>query len=109
MLGVRAHPWCGHTRAGPAGHRLALVGSWLGLDLLYVGAQPSFSSLDGPSLIFCVDKLLHLLGLRLFYHNPTVIVYMLCKPVNLQYKWNYINSKGICVISLFISPALSLN
>jgi hypothetical protein len=27
-----------HTRASPAGHRLALVGSWLGLDLLYIGA-----------------------------------------------------------------------
>jgi hypothetical protein len=29
--------------------------------------------------------------------------------LSFQYKWNYINSKGICVISLFISPVLDLN
>ena len=109
MVGVRAHPWCDHTRASPVGHCLALVGSWLGLDLLYVSAHPSFGSLNGPSFILCVDQCLSLLGLCLFDYNPTIFVYMLYKIVNLQYKWNYVNSKGICVISLFISPILSLN
>ena len=36
----RARLWCGRTRTLPSapGHRLAPVGSWLGLDLYYVGA-----------------------------------------------------------------------
>jgi len=34
---------CQLTKAeATPGHRLALVGSWLGLDLYYVGTQPNF-------------------------------------------------------------------
>ena len=38
----RARLGCGHTLVGAPGHRLALVGSWLALDLYYIGAQPNF-------------------------------------------------------------------
>jgi hypothetical protein len=31
------------------------------------------------------------------------------KTLSLQYMWKYVNSKGICVISLFISPNLYFN
>ena len=34
---MRAHPGCGRTLAGPAHHRLAPMGSGLGLDLFFVG------------------------------------------------------------------------
>jgi hypothetical protein len=43
-----------------------------------------------------------------FDYNSIVFQYKSCKIVILQYKWNYINSKSICVISLFISPVLDL-
>ena len=44
-----------------------------------------------------------------FNYNSIVFQYKSYKIVILQYKWNYVNSKAICVISLFISPFLDLN
>ena len=43
-----------------------------------------------------------------FDYNSIVFQYKSYKIVILQYKWNYVNSKSICVISLFISPVLDL-
>ena len=40
---------------------------------------------------------------------PLVFKYVSCKTCFLQYKWNYVNSKGICVKKLFISPVLDNN
>ena len=37
----RAKLGCRRTLPGAPSHRLALVGSWLGLDFFYVGAQPN--------------------------------------------------------------------
>jgi hypothetical protein len=34
---------------------------------------------------------------------------MSCKTLFFQYKWNYVNIKCICAISLFVSPVLDLN
>ena len=50
-----------------------------------------------------------LLELHLLSCFPLVFKYMSCKTLSIQYKWNYVNSKSICVISLFISPILDLN
>ena len=36
-------------------------------------------------------------------------MYISCKTLSIQYMWKYVNSKCICVISLFISYVLSLN
>jgi hypothetical protein len=36
-------------------------------------------------------------------------IYLSCKTLNLQYMWKYVNSKCICVKSLFISPILYIN
>ena len=47
----RARLGCGHTLAGAPGHRLALVGSWLALDLYYIGAQPNFFGRVGLFLV----------------------------------------------------------
>ena len=47
----RGSPGCGRTLAGAPDHRLALVGSWLGLDLYHVSAQPNFFCLVGLLLI----------------------------------------------------------
>ena len=50
-VGVWVHLGCGRTLAGTPSHCLALVGSWLGLDLYYIGAQPNFFGLVGLLLI----------------------------------------------------------
>ena len=41
-----------------------------------------------------------------FDNFPLVFKYLSCKTCFLQYKWNYVNSKGICVKRLLISPIL---
>jgi hypothetical protein len=91
--GVQAHPWCGRTRAGPARHRLALVGLWLGLDLFYVGCWPSWRRRWAS---------LYNLGFTLLMVAPfgcfsTVFMYKLCKIMILQFQWKYVNSKTICM------------
>ena len=52
---------------------------------------------------FMLSSLRLLLG---FVYFPLVFEYDSRKTCFLQYKWNYVNSKSICVISLFISFAL---
>jgi hypothetical protein len=36
-------------------------------------------------------------------------MYMSYKTLSSQYMWKYVNSKCICVISVFISPVLDIN
>ena len=57
---------------------------------------------------FCITlSTLHLLfG---FVYFPLVFECVSCKTCFLQYKWNCVNSKGICVKRLFISPILDNN
>ena len=103
------HPRCGRTLAGPTHNRLAPVGSWLGLDLFYVGARRKFGGWMGLCLIpwsmICI-----MLSLMVYFnYNSIVFQYKSYKIVILQYKWNYINSKGICVKRLFISIVLDNN
>jgi hypothetical protein len=43
-----------------------------------------------------------------FDYSSIVFQYKSYKIVILQYKWNYVNTKIICVIILFISPVLDL-
>jgi hypothetical protein len=43
-----------------------------------------------------------------FDYNSIIFQCKSCKIVILQYKWNYVNGKSICVISLFIPPILDL-
>ena len=98
-MGVQVHPGCDRTLYGPVRHRLAPLGSWLGLDLFYVGAQPKLGGWMGITLSL----------MAYFNYNSIVFQYKSCKIVILQYKWNYVNSKGICVKSMFISPILDYN
>ena len=41
-----------------------------------------------------------------FDYNSLVFKYESCKIVILQYKWNYVNSKGICVSKHVVSSFL---
>jgi hypothetical protein len=109
VVGVRAHPGCGRTMAGPTRHCLAPVGSWLGLDLLYVGARPKLGGWMGLCLIPWCMICITLSLMAYFDYNSIVFQYKSYKIVVLQYKWNYANSKGICVKSMFISPILDYN
>ena len=103
---VRAHLGCGRILAGLAHHHLAPMGSCLGLDLFYIGAQPKFGNWMGlcliPWCIICITLSL----MAYFDYNSIVLQYKSCKIVILQYKWNYVNSKGICVKRLFIYHVL---
>ena len=109
MVGVWAHPGCSRTLVVPARHRLAPVGSWLGLDLFYIGARPKLGGWMGLCLIPCCMICITLSLMAYFDYNSIVFQYKSCKIVILQYKWNYVNSKGICVKSMFISPILDYN
>ena len=44
-----------------------------------------------------------------FDHFPMYLVYMSFKTLSIQYMWKYVNSKCICIESLFISPILEIN
>ena len=77
--------------------------SVLGLDLSYRWAS-LFISFAYFCITFFVLRLL--LG---FVYFPLVFECVSCKTCFLQYKWNYVNSKGICVKRLFISPILDYN
>jgi hypothetical protein len=50
LLGVRAHPGCGHALASSPGHRLCQVGWWLGLGPSRSGARPKFGMQVGFSI-----------------------------------------------------------
>ena len=57
---------------------------------------------------FCIT----LSALRLlhgFVYFPLVFECVSCKTCFIHYKWNYVNSKGICVKRFFISPILDNN
>ena len=43
------------------------------------------------------------------FDHPMYLAYMSYKTLSIQYMWKYVNSKGICVISLLISPVLDIN
>jgi len=60
-------------------------------------------------LIPWTEFALYFVQRRIFYYNSLVLNYRSCNIGILQYKWNYVNSKSICAISLFISPILDLN
>ena len=79
VVGVRVHPGCGSTLASPARHRLAPVGSWLGLDLFYVGARPKFGGWMGlcltPWCMICITLSL----MAYFDYNSIVFQYKSCK------------------------------
>jgi len=64
--GVRAHPVCGRTLAGPAGHHLALVGCWLGLGSSPGGVGPSFGMKVGFCLVPCCRICIMLSGFAPF-------------------------------------------
>jgi hypothetical protein len=50
---VRPHPGCSHTLGQPSGHRLALVGYWLGLEGSHVGVLGPITKLSGLLYLFC--------------------------------------------------------
>ena len=63
-------------------------------------------------MYFLYAFLLMLSSLRLllgFVYFPLVFECVSYKTCFLQYKWNYVNSKGIYVKRLFISPVLDNN
>ena len=86
-----------------------MVGSWVGLGPSHVGARPRF--IVGVGLYFDLLRFSALCFpvLRLLFCFPLVFEYEAYKIVILQYKWNYVNSKGIYVKSMFISPVLDYN
>ena len=101
--GVRPHP------GGPAS-RPPSRGQFLG------GPRPlprrcsaQILRWSGPFLGTLVQNLHYAFSFAHFDHFPLVFKYLSCKTCFLQYKWNYINSKGICVKILFISPVLDNN
>ena len=92
-----------------AGHHLALVGFWLGLGCILGGILPSLDVWMGLCLSPWCRIHITLSRLRILVCFPLVFEYESCKTCFLKYKWNYVNSKGICVKSMFISLVLDYN
>ena len=92
-MGVRAHPGCGRTLDGLARRRLAPVGSWLGLDLFYVGARPKFGGWMGLCLIPWCMICIMLSLMAYFDYNSIVFQYKSYKTYFFRYKWNYVKVK----------------
>jgi hypothetical protein len=93
VLGVRAHPWCDRTWAGPSGHRLWRVGWWLGLGPSLGGLAPDVGLLFLPLR----ESALCFVYLRLLVYFPLYCCISPAKHCSSKYMWNYVNSKGICV------------
>ena len=64
---------------------------------------------SGPLLGTLVQNLHYAFSFAHFDHFPLVFKYLSGKTCFLQYKWNFVNSKGIRVKRLFISPILDNN
>jgi hypothetical protein len=92
--------WCGRTLAWSTHHRFTPVGCWLGLDCFHIGGL-----LLGSFALFCFT----LSYVAPFDYFSMYLVYMSSKTLSIQYMWKYVNSKGIYVESLFISPVLDIN
>jgi hypothetical protein len=60
-------------------------------------------------LYFLMHFCFTLFELRLLSLLPMYFMNKSCKILSLQYMWKYVNSKCICVISLFISFVLNLS
>jgi hypothetical protein len=103
VVGVWVHPWCGHTRASPIGHLLALVDSWLGLGGSLGGARPIFGDWMGLCLIPLRKICFTLSMLHLFGHIPMYFMNKSCKTLNLQYMWKYVNSECMCQKCVYFS------
>ena len=88
---VRAH------QGWPPRHHLHVVGYWLGLDHPYVCARPRFACWMGHLLILWCMICIMLCLMVYFDYNSLVFMYVTCKTVIPQYKWIYVNKKGICV------------
>ena len=89
---------CGRTPLpAPSRHRLRLVGLLVGLERSHGGVLPKFVGWMGRLLIPC-HRICFMLCLKAhFDYNSIVSKYKCCKIEVLQYKWNYVNCKGICV------------
>jgi hypothetical protein len=77
--------------------RLHLVGLLVGLECSHGGVWPKFVSWM-VRLLFPWHRICFTLCLKAhFDYNSIVSKYKCCKIEVLQYKWNYVNSKGICM------------
>ena len=63
----------------------------------YVGACPGFARWMGRLLVLWCMIYITLCLMAYFDYNSLVFMYVTYKIVIPQYKWNYVNSKGICV------------
>ena len=108
----RSQGWCGRTRPHPGLLRQPLPcssGLLVGPGLLPRRCPTQVQRVGGLLLVsfalFCFTLSL----VTPFDHFSMYLVYMSCKTLSIQYIWKYINSKCICVESLFISPVLDIN
>ena len=108
-VGVRPHPGC----AKPW---------WAHLTTAFAWSVPGWAWTLPPLVLgpgccvkvgFSISLIAHfcctLSVLRLLLGFPLVFKCVSCKTCFLQYKWNFVNSKVICVKRLFISPILDFN
>ena len=77
--GVRPHPWCAHTLLWLPLDRLHVVGSWVGLGLIYISARPRFFVEVGLCLVLGCRICITLSGLRILFGFPLVFKLMTCK------------------------------
>jgi hypothetical protein len=92
----RSPPPCsGGLLAGPG-----LLPWWCSAQFWRVGGF-----LLGSFALFCFT----LSYVAPFDHIPMYFVNKSCKTLSLQYMRKYVNSKSICVESLFVSPILDIN
>jgi hypothetical protein len=103
---------CGRTpgAAAPGLAPLATALLWWAAGWVWVcflnGTRPSFGVYVG----FCFALFCFMLScVAPFDHIHMYFVNKSCKTLSLQYMWKYVNSKSICVESLFISPVLDIN
>ena len=95
---------CRRTLGSFAGQRLTLVSFQLGLGFILGGILPSLDVWMGLCLSPWCRICITLSRLRILVCFPLVFEYESCKICFLEYKWNQVNSKGICIKSIFIFP-----
>jgi hypothetical protein len=109
VVGVRAHPWCGRTRAVPYRHWLHAMGCWMGLDHPHVGARPRFVDWMGLCIYFLCIFLHYAFCFAPFALFSTCIWMCVLQNMFLLIQVELCQSICIYIKSLFISPVLHSN
>jgi hypothetical protein len=88
---------CGRTLPGLSLHRLCLVGLLVDLERSHGGAWPRCVGWMGLHCFPWHWCCIYTFVVAPFDYISTIFAFCVCKLVNLQYMWKYVNMNNICM------------